>query len=208
MRKLVKTSKQLEAKEETLRVSHYRSLHESGIAVEVRKSGATQEPSAPGLASPSHSASLAGQVADLFTDVVRHLIVRFKPPSFALTSPMQIHLLQIYQEHAVCRAAFKHKLVSAAKSIPIWEVIERGTENFVNSVPSSVEYNINEKKGMTLEDLLMKVGSKPNRTCNRTDQGCESQSKGSVATPSSSVSCKSIALPVIASKHTGRFRKP
>ena len=68
-----------------------------------------------------------------------------------------MHQFYLYLEHAAYRKTLKQDLASAVKGTPSWRSLQRNIEDFVNFSPFLSQET---RKGMTLEDLLMKVAAR------------------------------------------------
>ena len=70
----------------------------------------------------------------------------------------QMGKFSVYEEYGAKYAEILQACASASRTIPDWEVFERGIEALVHLVLQQDQIFKGDKKGLTLEDLLIKVG--------------------------------------------------
>lgn len=63
----------------------------------------------------------------------------------------------IYEEYGANYESMLLDMTSTSKTIPNWHVYERGIEALANSLASADNRAVCSKKGLTFEDLLIKV---------------------------------------------------
>ena len=63
----------------------------------------------------------------------------------------------VYEEYGARYESMLKLVASISKAIPSWWAYERGIEALVNSLMSKNSAEEKNKKGLTLEDLLIKV---------------------------------------------------
>jgi len=66
-------------------------------------------------------------------------------------------LLEIYEEYGAKYESMLRNMASLSKTMPNWSVYERGIEALMNSLIPQNNGAEGSKKGLTLEDLLIKV---------------------------------------------------
>ena len=64
----------------------------------------------------------------------------------------------IYEEYGARYESILQLVAATSRSIPTWEAFERGIEALMNSLLPKKHPEEGKKKGLTLEDLLIKVG--------------------------------------------------
>ena len=69
----------------------------------------------------------------------------------------KIPLFFVYQDYAAAFGFWSQKLTSSSKSIVAWEAYERGIEGLMNAFEPRLHDSRDDKRGLTLEDLLIKV---------------------------------------------------
>ena len=70
---------------------------------------------------------------------------------------LQIHGFYLYIEYAANYKSVSHKLTMASRSLPTWEIYERGVEGLMNSIFPSKDPERLPQKSLSFEDLLIKV---------------------------------------------------
>lgn len=63
----------------------------------------------------------------------------------------------IYEEYSAKYESMILEMTSASKTIPNWHIYERGIESLANSLASTGTQSMYSKKGLSFEDLLIKV---------------------------------------------------
>ena len=63
----------------------------------------------------------------------------------------------IYEEYGANYESTMLEMVSASKTIPNWHIYERSIEALANSLASTSSQPTQSKKGLSFEDLLIKV---------------------------------------------------
>lgn len=63
----------------------------------------------------------------------------------------------LYEEYGARYESILHLVASTSKAIPSWGAFERGIEALMNSLLPKKQTEEGKKKGLTLEDLLIKV---------------------------------------------------
>lgn len=66
-------------------------------------------------------------------------------------------MLEIYEEYGAKYESMLRNMASSSKALPNWSAYERGIEALVNSLITQSSGVDGGKKGLTLEDLLIKV---------------------------------------------------
>lgn len=64
----------------------------------------------------------------------------------------------VYEEYGAKYESMLHDMAMTSKQIPTWHAYERGIEALAHSLISSNSYGRTNRKGLTFEDLLIKVG--------------------------------------------------
>ena len=86
------------------------------------------------------------------------------------TAATQMGKFSVYEEYGAKYAEMLQACTSATRTIPIWEVVERGIEALVNKVLLQGAVPKGDKKAMTFDDLLIKVRLLENIDMIRTDR--------------------------------------
>ena len=73
------------------------------------------------------------------------------------TASRQMGRFSVYEEYGAKYAEMSQACASASRSLPDWGVFERGIEALVHHVLGREHAHKGDKKGLTLEDLLIKV---------------------------------------------------
>lgn len=75
------------------------------------------------------------------------------------TANTQLGKFSVYEGYGATYAEMLQACASVSRTIPIWEVVERGVEALVNKVFSQGAVLKEDRKALTFEDLLIKVKS-------------------------------------------------
>lgn len=70
---------------------------------------------------------------------------------------MQSHFFYLYQEYGAYYETMSQKLLAVSKSIPTWGAYERAMEAFTSSSTYQSTSHQGSKRGLALEDMLIKV---------------------------------------------------
>ena len=70
---------------------------------------------------------------------------------------MQMSRFFAYEEYSAEYEASKKDMIATSKNIPNWHAYERGIEALANSLAPSRKEDAYNRKGLTFEDLLIKV---------------------------------------------------
>lgn len=73
----------------------------------------------------------------------------------------------VYEEYGAKYESTLHDMASASKHIPNWHAYERGIEALAHSLKSNSGREGNNRKGLTFEDLLIKVRTHTHRMITR-----------------------------------------
>jgi hypothetical protein len=71
---------------------------------------------------------------------------------------VQLTRFFIYEEYGAKYESMLHDMATTSKQIPNWHAYERGIEALAHSLISCNPYGGTNRKGLTFEDLLIKVG--------------------------------------------------
>jgi hypothetical protein len=71
----------------------------------------------------------------------------------------------VYEEYGAKYEMMIKDVASAYRTIPQWEVYQKGLEALASSLSSINSQNDNSKKSMTIGDLLVKVSYYPDTPC-------------------------------------------
>ncbi len=64
----------------------------------------------------------------------------------------------VYEEYGAKYESMLHNMATTSKQIPNWHAYERGIEALAHSLLSNNSNRGTSRKGLTFEDLLIKVG--------------------------------------------------
>ena len=71
----------------------------------------------------------------------------------------------VYEEYGAKYESTLRDMASASKHIPNWHAYERGIEALANSLLTANVHDRSNRKGLTFEDLLIKVSYHAHEPC-------------------------------------------
>jgi hypothetical protein len=77
------------------------------------------------------------------------------------TNEMQMNRLFVYEEYGAKYEMMMKDISSAHRTMPQWELYQKGLETLASSLGPAIKHGIKSKKSLTIGDLLVKASPSP-----------------------------------------------